>query len=417
MPTAPRGTSDRLPEEQPSWEHVISTAEEVCRLYGYQRIDTPVFEDAGVYLRTTGDSTDVVRKEMYIFEDRGGEKLALRPEGTAGVCRAYLEHGMSNLVQPVRLFYIAPVFRYDRPQAGRYRQHHQFGVEALGDADPALDAEVIDLLHTFYRRLGLDDFRLQLNSIGDVMCRPAYLERLRAYYADKLDLLDRDCRERLENNPLRLLDCKNAGCQPIIDAAPVLVDHLCEPCRDHFATVRRCLERLGVSHDLNPRLVRGLDYYTRTVFEFQPLVEGSQSALGGGGRYDGLIELLGGKPTPGVGFGTGIERIILNLKRTEVAVPGGASPELFVAHMGDGTIEAALDILMRARGEGISALMATGGRSLKAQMRQADSSGARYVALIGERELESGEVTLRDLTTRSQESLPVADAISRLTAS
>ncbi|HEX5939526.1 MAG TPA: histidine--tRNA ligase [Dehalococcoidia bacterium] len=412
--SAPRGTHDVLPDDQPYWSYVLDAATRVAQRYGYQRIDTPVFEDAGVWLRTTGDSTDIVRKEMYVFQDRGGDELALRAEGTASVCRAYIEHGMANLPQPVKLFYTSPIFRYDRPQAGRYRQHTQFGVEAIGDDDPLLDVEVIDLLRAFYDEVGISDYTLQINTIGDPICRPAYLDALRAYYADKLDQVDEDCRERYEVNPMRLLDCKNDRCQPIIAGAPVMTDHLCDACRDHFAQVRRYLAELRVDFQLSPRLVRGLDYYTRTVFEYQPRVEGAQSTLGGGGRYDGLIELLGGKHTPGVGFGCGIERTIINIKRQEVPVPDSPKPLLYVAHLGDGAIATALSLARAARNAGISAVIATGDRSLKAQMRHANTSGARYVAIVGERELNEGTVNLRDLSNGSQEAVLRDDVLSRL---
>jgi histidyl-tRNA synthetase len=411
---APRGTHDVLPDEQPYWEVVQGAAARVAGRYGYQRIDTPLFEDAAVWLRTTGDSTDIVRKEMYVFKDRGGDELALRAEGTASVCRAYLEHGMASLPQPVRLFYTCPVFRYDRPQAGRFRQHTQFGVEAIGDNDPILDAEVIDLLRTFYDEVGLTDYSLELNTIGDPVCRPAYLERLRSYYEDKLDLVDADCRERLKTNPLRLLDCKSERCQPVIAAAPVITDSLCEPCAEHFGSVRRYLEALEIPFKLNPRLVRGLDYYTRTVFEFQPRIEGAQSTIGGGGRYDGLIELLGGKHTPGVGFGCGLERTIINMKRQEVPIPDPPRPLLYLAHLGDGTLDVALSILKSARAAGIPALISTGDRSLKSQMRHADASGVRFVAIVGEREVRDGVVNLRDLSTGEQRAISGDELLTQL---
>ena len=416
QPRAARGTRDVLPDDQSYWSAALAAIERVAQLFGYRRIDTPVFEEASVYLRTTGEATDIVRKEMYVFEDRGGQQLALRPEGTAGVCRAYLEHGMSSWPQPVRLYYTTPTFRYDRPQAGRYRQHTQFGVEAIGDDDPLLDAEVIDLLKTFLAEVGVTDYRVELNSIGDPACRPAYLEKLRGYYAPRLDDVCKDCRERYERNPMRLLDCKEERCQPIIAGAPVIAEHLCGPCREHFEKLQRHLQVLDIGFSLNPRLVRGLDYYTRTVFEFQPSVEGAQSTIGGGGRYDGLIELLGGKHTPGVGFGCGIERTIINMKRAEAPVPDPPRPTVYVAHAGEGTEEYALELLKKARAAGLSAVIASGDRSLKAQMRQADASGARYAAIIGAREAANRMVTLRDLGTGLQEEVRVDDLLQRLVA-
>jgi histidyl-tRNA synthetase len=404
---APRGTSDVLPDDGPLWRHVRDTAERICDLYGYRRIDTPMFEHAGVYLRTAGAGTDVVEKEVYLFEDRGGDRLALRPEGTAGVVRAYIEHGMASLPQPVRLFYIAPNFRYDRPQAGRYRQHTQFGIEAIGDPHPLIDAEAIGLLWDFYGALGLSGYTLKLNSIGDQNCRPQYVEALREYYRPKLDRVCQDDRVRFEKNPMRLLDCKDERCFEIIAGAPRLPDYLCDACRDHFDALKRNLDALDVSYVLDDRLVRGLDYYTRTTFEMQPREEGSQSSLGGGGRYDGLAELLGGPPTPGIGFGTGIERLIINLRReiergAEIDVPDDVQPALFIAHLTPEAATAALQLAKRVREEGLVALLGGEGRSLKAQMRHADAKGARYVAIIGADELAKGEVTLRAMTSHEE---------------
>jgi histidyl-tRNA synthetase len=411
---APRGTKDVLPEDAPYWRFVRSTAERVAGLFGYQYIETPVFEDAGVWLRTSGEGTDIVEKEMYVFEDRGGERLALRPETTAAVCRAYIEHGMSNRPQPVRLFYFAQKFRYDRPQAGRYRQHTEFGVEAIGDGNAAVDAEVIDLLAMLYDALGLSGFELHLNSIGDWECRPAYVAALRAYYSDKLDRVCADCRVRYEKNPMRLLDCKDERCQPVIAGAPVISERLCGPCAEHFAALRSHLDALRIAYQIDARLVRGLDYYTRTVFEFMPPEEGSQSTVGAGGRYDGLIELLGGHPTPGIGFGSGIERIILNLKRQEAPVPEIEPLRVYVAHTSDATQAAALQLARRLRSSGVSAVVG-GGRSLKAQLRHADALGARYAAILGEQEISKGEVTLRDLRGGEQRSVRdevVADVVA-----
>lgn len=397
---APRGTSDVLPEDEPYWRFVRATGERVAGLFGYRYIETPMFEDAGVWLRTN-QGTEVVDKEMYVFEDRGGDRLALRPETTASVCRAYIEHGMASRPQPVRLFYFAQKFRYDRPQAGRYRQHTEFGVEAIGESDATVDAEVIELLSTFYDLLGLQGLTLHLNSIGDQSCRPAYIEALRAFYADKLNAVCADCRTRYEKNPMRLLDCKVEQCQPVIAAAPTITERLCAPCAEHFATLRSYLDAMSIAYDVDPRLVRGLDYYTRTVFEFYPPVAGAQSVVGAGGRYDGLIELLGGQPTPGIGFGSGIERIILNLKRQEAPVPEVGAPPAYVAHTSEPAKAAAVRVAHRLRTSGVSVIVG-GGRSLKSQLRHADALGARYVVVIGDRELARGEVTLRDMRDGQQ---------------
>ncbi len=409
---APRGTNDVLPEDEPHWRFVRRTGERIAELFGYRAIETPMFEDARIWTRT-GEGTEVVEKEMYVFEDRGGDQLALRPETTASVCRAYIQHGMSNQPQPVRLFYFAQKFRYDRPQAGRYRQHTEFGVEAIGDADALVDAEAIELLWMFYEALGLRGLALQLNSIGDSTCRPAYIEALRAYYGDKLDSVCADCRMRYERNPMRLLDCKQPQCQPVIARAPVIADRLCADCAAHFAALRSHLAALEIPYTLNPRLVRGLDYYTRTVFEFHPPEEGAQSAVGGGGRYDGLIELLGGRPTPGTGFGTGIERVILNLKRQQAPVPEIEPPRVYLAHLSVQGQEAALRLAHRLRAKKIGAVVGSG-RSLKAQLRHADALGVRYVAILGEQELARGEVTLRDMRDSQQRTVAEPDVDAEL---
>jgi histidyl-tRNA synthetase len=414
---APRGVSDVLPDDWPYWRYVRDAAERVCARFGYQRIDTPIFEHAGVYLRSAGQGTDIVEKEVYLFEDRGGDALALRPEGTAGVVRAYLEHGMANLPQPVRLFYMAPNFRYDRPQAGRYRQHTQFGAEAIGDASPLIDAEIIDLLCSFYGEVGLRDITLKLNSIGDAECRPGYIDALRAYYASRLDEVCADDRVRFEKNPLRLLDCKNERCQDLIAAAPRISEYLCHACREHVGAVERYLNALNITWLHDHRLVRGLDYYTRTAFEVEPAEERSQSSLGGGGRYDGLAALLGGPPTPGIGFGTGVERVIINLKRHETAVEPLESPAVYIAHLTEEGTLAALKLAAAVRASGRQAVVAVAGRSLKSQMRQADARGATWAAIIGEGELASGEITLRNLRDHSERRVKPGDVLALLARS
>jgi len=411
---APRGTADVLPEDQPYWSYVWEAASRLCPLFGYARIDTPIFEDASLFARGVGEVTDIVQKEMYVFDDRGGQQLALFPEGTAPVCRAYLQHGMHNLPQPVRLWYWHPAFRYDRPQAGRYRQHTQLGCEAIGEEDAAADAEIIELLWRLYEELGLSGFSLHLNSIGDRRCRPAYLEVLRQYYRDKLKRVCADCRGRFERNPLRLLDCKQEGCQPVIAGAPPFTDYLCDECAGHFSRLRSHLDDLSIPYALNPRLVRGLDYYTRTVFEVQPPEEGGQSTVGGGGRYDGLIEELGGRPTPGTGFATGIERIVLNLKRQEVPVPDRQRPRVYVAFQVPAARAVAFRLASDLRRAGVAAVVGMGNRSLKAQMRQADSLAAAYAAIIGQRELENGTVALRRLADGQQEVVPLGEVAGRL---
>ncbi len=408
MYQVPRGTSDILPEEQPYWGYIEEKAASVCRLYGYERLDTPVFEDTRLFSRSIGEGTDIVEKEMYTFEDKGGNRLTLRPEGTAPVCRAYLEHGMHNLPQPVKLYYITPIFRYERPQSGRYRQHNQFGYEAFGDGDPLLDAEVIDMGWRFFLSLGLGHLTLKLNSIGCKQCRPGYLAVLRDYYAIYVSDQCRDCKNRLERNTLRLLDCKEPLCRKIAASAPRSVDYLCADCHQHFGQLEEYLGLLEIPFDVDHRLVRGLDYYTRTVFEIQPRVGGAQSTLGGGGRYDDLIEELGGKPTPAVGMAAGIERIILNLKKQDVAVPSLPRPLVFVTHIGSKARGEAVKLAARLRQSGIGVVEASGGKSLKAQLRQANSLGVSYAVIVGEEELERESVVLRDMTTSEQKTVPLA---------
>ena len=413
---APRGTADTLPEEQPYWRYIEDRALEICRLYGYSRISTPAFEEAGLFQRSVGEGTDIVNKEMYIFKDRSDNEMALRPEGTAPVCRAYLEHGMDNLPQPVKLFYFADIFRYERPQAGRYRQHHQFGCEAIGDQSPVLDAEIIYMALSFFTALGLTDFSLQVNSIGCRKCRPGHLQKLVEYYAPLKEQLCSDCQVRLEKNPLRLLDCKKPACQSAAEQAPRSVDYLCQECGQHFESLKVYLTALGIKYMLNHRLVRGLDYYTKTVFEIQPADGGSQSALGGGGRYDDLITMIGGKPVPGIGFAAGLERIVLNLKTQGVKVLLGERPAIFVACLGGDARTEAVRLSALLRGEGIPLLLSSGERSLKAQLRHANSAGVKYAAIIGGDEMKAGTVMVRNMETGEQQETRPEELIALLKA-
>jgi len=385
---------------------VEEKATQICQLYGYERIDLPAFEDAGLFRRSVGEGTDIVEKEMYTFEDRGGNKLTLIPEITAPICRAYVEHGLHNLPQPVKLYNMASVFRYERPQAGRHRQHHQFDYEAIGDDDPALDAEVIDMAWQFFQSLNLSPLTLILNSIGCKSCRPAYLTALKDYYQQQVTGICPDCETRLTRNPLRLLDCKNASCQPIADAAPRTADHLCPPCDEHFSQLQKYLGLLGLPFTINHRLVRGLDYYTRTVFEVQPEAEGAQSTIGGGGRYDDLIEELGGKPTPALGFAAGMERIVLNLKNQKKPVPPLPRPQVFIAHLGNEAKDEALRLAASLRQAGIRVIVAIGQKSLKAQLRQANTHAARHTVIIGDEEIKAKSAVLRDMAKAEQETVP-----------
>lgn len=416
MYKAPRGTVDILPAEQPYYRHVEEKAAEVCKRYGYGRIDTPVFEDARLFVRTIGAGTDIVDKETYNFEDRSGQGMTLRPEGTAPVCRAYVEHGMHSLQQPVRLYYLAAIFRYERPQKGRYRQHQQFGAEAIGEGDPALDAEVIEMAWGFFKALGLRRLSLQVNSIGCRDCRPPYIEALKRHYSGHVDGLCPECRARLERNPLRLLDCKKPSCQGVADAAPQSERYLCPGCKEHYRYVLRYLRLMKVPFRKNHRLVRGLDYYTRTVFEVQPRGEqGAQSALGGGGRYDGLIEELGGRPTPAIGFATGIERIVMNLREQGIKLPQPQATGLYVAYVGDRAKSAAVSFASELRRSGLLVNLSLGGKSLKSQMRQANALGAEYAFIFGEDEVRKGTVTYRDMETGEQWEVALEDVVDLLT--
>ena len=389
----------------------------VAAKFGFGRIDTPAFEDSNLFIRSVGAGTDIVEKEMYTFDDRGGDSITLRPEGTAPVCRAYLEHGMHNLPQPVRLYYFCPVFRYERPQAGRFRQHHQFGIEVLGDADPSVDAEVIEVAWDLMTSLGLTDINLLINSVGDPQCRPAYVAKLREYYSGHEEKLCTDCKERLDRNPLRLLDCKVAADHALGNDAPKSADNLCEDCSNHWNKLLKYLDAMGLPYQIDHRMVRGLDYYTRTVFEVQPVDGGAQSTICGGGRYDGLITQLGGKETPGIGFATGMERLTLNLKRSEVSVPDGPKPRYLVANVGDDARIAALELSVRLRRAGVGVILASGTRGLRGQMRQANALEIPFALILGDDEIEKGEVVVRDMESSAQESVPMSEFIDEVTKS
>jgi len=414
---APRGTADHLPEEQKYWRYIESKAMDVAARFGFGRIDTPAFEDSNLFIRSVGEGTDIVEKEMYTFDDRGGDSVTLRPEGTAPVCRAYLEHGMHNLPQPVRMYYFCPVFRYERPQAGRFRQHHQFGVEVLGDADPSVDAEVIEVAWDLMTSLGLNEINLLINSVGDSQCRPAYVAKLKEYYSLHQAVLCDDCKSRLDRNPLRLLDCKVEACLALGNNAPQSAENLCEDCSEHWARLIIYLDKMQLPYQIDHRLVRGLDYYTRTVFEVQPMEGGGQSTICGGGRYDGLITELGGRETPGIGFATGLERLTLNLKRSEVPVLDEPSPKFLVANVGDDARIAALDLSVRLRRAGVGAILSSGTRGLRGQMRQANALNIPFTLILGDDEIEKGEVVVRNMESSEQENKSLEDFIAEASKS
>lgn len=404
-----QGFRDILPEEQVYWRFVEQTAAEVARLYGYQRIETPVVEDTTVFRRTSGEGTDIVEHEMYSFDDRADKEghrqnISLRPEGTAGVVRSYLEHGMFKLPQPVKLYYMSlPMFRREKPQAGRYREHHQFGCEALGEEDPAIDAEMIGLLYQIYAKLGLTSIKVYINSIGDGNCRPQYIEMLKEYYRPLLSDCCQDCQVRFYKNPLRLLDCKEPQDQAKIANAPRITDHLCGLCQEHFTAVKRFLDFNGIPYEVDSLIVRGLDYYTRTVFEFTSEID--KVALNGGGRYDGMAEIFGGAHTPAIGFGLGIERVILELKRQNIVPPPETVTRAFVVYFGKEPEfkDSAVQITAQLRHAGIKAEMSYGDRSRKAQMKQANNSGAAFAIIIGQDELANGLVSVKHMLAEGME--------------
>ena len=408
---APKGTYDILPEDQALRRSVIGRAEVVFQRYGYRRIDTPMFEETRLFSRGVGTSTDIVRKEMYTFEDLGGRSMTLRPEGTAPVARAYVEHGMHTLAQPVKLYYHSPMFRYESPQSGRYRQHYQLGIEAIGSPEAEIDAEVIGVLAALYRELGLTGLELRLNSMGCKECRPGYSQTLREFLSEHAQELCGECRERATVNPMRVFDCKVPLCGEALVTAPRLSQHLCPGCREHHRRVEECLGLQGLAFVSDDTLVRGLDYYTRTTFEFQSSLLGAQSGVGGGGRYDGLIEAIGGPSVPGVGFGTGIERILLALSRAGAAIPASPAPTAYLVAMTEAARREVFALAHEIRSRGGSADLDYMVRSGKGQMKQAGRSGARYAFIVGEQELESGTVMVRDLQSSGERPMPRAEAV------
>jgi histidyl-tRNA synthetase len=376
---APRGTHDILPSEQPLWQWVEGEMEDVCRVYGYRRIDTPAIEDTDLIIRTSGGGSDVVQKETYTFTDRGGRSLTLRPEATAPICRAYVQHGLHREPQPQKLYTIGPMWRYDRPQKGRYREHWQLSVEAIGSEDPAVDAEVIQLYAELLRRLGVMRYALELNSIGDRNCRLAYVDRLSVWLDEHDAELDDEARGKRQTTPLRVFDVKSERVQAVLADAPKIGDSLCDACRDHFARVREYLDAYGVGYDLVPTLVRGLDYYTRTTFEFKSEDLGAKDTICGGGRYDGLIEAIGGSPTPGIGFGAGLERLLLSIRQP--AADGRGADVFFVVEEGADRARV-LPLLAELRRRGLRADMDYAGRSPKGQLTQASRLGAGWTVIV-----------------------------------
>ena len=402
LTNAPRGTQDVLPSQSGRWKYLEKTAMETAALFGFKEIRTPVFEHTELFTRSVGDTTDVVQKEMYTFQDKGNRSITLRPEGTAGVVRAAIQNGLLGDALPVMASYVVSCFRYEKPQAGRLREFHQFGVEMLGAAAPSADAQVIALANEIFKVLGVEGLRLELNSIGCPQCRAAYHQKLVEYFNGYKDKLCETCLGRLEKNPMRILDCKNPECKEIAKNAPKIIDFLCDDCRDHFEGVKTRLSAMGIDFVVNPTIVRGLDYYTRTVFEFVSENIGAQGTVCGGGRYDGLIGMLGGKETPALGFAMGLERLLLLMDKTGCSFPEEPKCDIYIASMGEAASVKACELAMRLREEGFFAQCDSMNRSLKAQMKYADKIGARYTLVIGDNELETGVAKLKNMATSQQ---------------
>ncbi|HEX2424519.1 MAG TPA: histidine--tRNA ligase [Actinomycetota bacterium] len=413
----PRGTQDFVPPEGSGLRALYDRAADVARRFGYRYVETPTFEHTELFARTSGQTSDVVSKEMYTFVDRGDRSLTLRPEGTAPVVRAFLEH-RHDLPSPFKAYYLTRMFRYDRPQAGRYREHRQFGVEAIDAPEPAVDVEVITLGDAYLRSFGLARYELQINSIGDEVCRPAYRDLLVAYLAANHERLRDEHRDRFEDNPMRVLDCKDEACRAVAADAPRIIDHLCDPCREHLEGVLDGLRAEGLKPQIVPTLVRGLDYYTRTAFEFVSEVSSLAQAgtLFGGGRYDGLAEALGGPHVPGVGFGMGLERVLIALRDEGIEPPREPDLDVFVVGVGESGRSAASDLVRLLRGAGVPAAAAFAERPLKAQLKMADRAGARFAAIVGDAEAESGTVTLKHLADGAQQTIGAADVVDRVRA-
>lgn len=395
MISAPRGTKDVTPDQVYKWHYIEAIARRTAEDFGFREIRFPTFEHTELFVRGVGDTTDVVQKEMYTFVDKGGRSISLRPEGTASVVRSYLENSLYAAGLPVKVYYIAPVFRYEKPQSGRFREHHQFGIECFGAGGPEADSEVIALGAEYLSRLGLKKVELEINSIGCSECRVDFHKALREYFGGKRDMLCSTCLTRLDRNPMRILDCKEEDCKSIASDAPEVLNYLCRDCREHFEKLQACLDSMDISYRINPRIVRGLDYYTGTVFEFISSLDGL--TVIGGGRYDGLVFQLGGKHTPGLGFGSGIERMLMALEAEGIKIPKPDGVSIFVASQNEKTNMAVQVLVNSLRKLGLSAERDITGRSLKAQMKYSDRLGARYTVVIGESELETGIIKLKDM--------------------
>lgn len=403
--TSPKGTEDLLPQDSYKWHYLEKKFAETAALYNYKEIRVPTFEHTELFERGVGDTTDVVEKQMYTFNDKGGRSVTLRPEGTASVVRSFLQNSLYALPMPMKMYYNIACFRYENKQKGRLREFHQFGVEAFGAQNPTLDAEVISLALTFLDSVGLKELSVNINSIGCPSCRKAYSEALRDYLRPHYDELCDTCKGRFDRNPLRIIDCKSEQCRSIVDGAPRLLDYICDDCRSHFEAFKGCLDDMGIKYTVDPGIVRGLDYYTKTVFE---IISGDFTVCGGG-RYDGLVEELGGKPCPAIGFGLGIERLLLRLEETGVKIPEEPPVKIYIAALGDKAVSAAQGIVYSLRRSGISADTDHMGRGLRASMKYADKLGAEYTMVLGDNEIEAGEANVKNMATGEQTAVKLAE--------
>ena len=411
---APRGTKDVLPSEVYKWNYVESLFREACEKFGYKEIRTPIFEHTELFHRGVGETTDIVQKEMYSFKDNGSREITLKPEGTAPVVRSFIENKLYAEPQPLKLFYITPCFRYERPQAGRLRAFHQFGVEAFGTSNPSVDAEVIGIAMAFYKKLNISNLELRINSVGCPDCRNKYNETLKEYLSGKLDKLCKTCQDRFDRNPMRIIDCKTDTCKEEIKDVPYMIDHICEDCRTDFEGLKESLTLMEIPYTIDPSIVRGLDYYTKTAFEIISREIGAQGTVCGGGRYDGLIECLGGPSTPGVGFGMGIERLLLTLQNNQIDIPKPPGPDIFIAAIGEKASKEAIKLLHKLRLEDVSADKDHMNRSLKAQFKYADKLQAAYTVVIGDDELEKDMVQLKNMNSGNQEEIKLSNIVQEV---
>lgn len=409
MINIPKGTKDVLPQDSYKWQYVEQKIREICHLYNFKEIRTPTFEHTELFLRSIGEDTDVVGKEMYTFEDKAGRSITLKAEGTAPVARAFVENSLDALSLPLKMFYITPVFRYEKPQDGRLREHHQFGVELYGGDTPYNDYEVISLAYNFIKSMGIDDVELHINSIGCPQCRKNYNQALVEYLRSNENKLCETCKSRMQRNPMRVLDCKVPGCKEIVKNAPNILDYICDDCHTFMEKLKDLLNKGGIKYKVDSSIVRGLDYYTKTVFEFVTNALGSQGTVCGGGRYNNLVQSVGGKPTPCVGFGMGIERLLMLMNACGVAIPDNNHPNVFIASQSAEYMDLCLKIVQDLRKEGVAAETDLTGKSLKSQMKYADKIGAKYVVVIGPEEAQSGEVTLKRMSDGDKKKTNLSD--------